>query len=164
MFGNYGVISYLCTVKLKNKAIMRKYLFLLMMAVTVSAQAQRMVKTQVLKSTDLGNQKLEVAIEKSDTTFVLILKTGNRVVPRVNVVLGGREDAVRLLNYLNEAQPKGDDVIDLENPSHNLVKKNSLGGLLVFDELQVTSGTLRKQNIKAFLKAIDEYYGMKDGD
>lgn len=143
---------------------MRKYLFLLMMAVTVSAQAQRMVKTQVLKSTDLGNQKLEVAIEKSDTTFVLILKTGNRVVPRVNVVLGGREDAVRLLNYLNEAQPKGDDVIDLENQSHNLVKKNSLGGLLVFDELQVTSGTLRKQNIKAFLKAIDEYYGMKDGD
>lgn len=143
---------------------MRKYLFLLMMAVTVSAQAQRMVKTQVLKSTDLGNQKLEVAIEKSDTTFVLILKTGNRVVPRVNVVLGGREDALRLLNYLNEAQPKGDDVIDLENPSHNLVKKNSLGGLLVFDELQVTSGTLRKQNIKAFLKAIDEYYGMKDGD
>lgn len=133
-----------------------------MLHLSLGVMGQTMTKTKVLKSTDLGNQKLEAVISQGDTTMVLIIKTGSRVMPTVNAVLGGRDDALRILNFLLEAEPSGDDVIDLENPSHNYVKKNPLGGLAVFSTGQQFSGQLRKPNIKGFIKAVREFYGMKD--
>lgn len=130
-------------------------LFLACMA--AGGYAQSIARTETLKTTDLGNQKLMATVENNDTTYVIYIKTGSRVQKYFPVVLGGYEQAMHFLGVLQDVELKGDDVLRLENPSNNYVTKNTLGGLRVFDELKVWSGQLRKPNIKGFIKAIEEY-------
>ena len=143
----------------KTTMIMRKAITVIMMMVCVAVQAQTIIRTDVLKKTDLGNQRLEATREGSDTTYVMLIATGNDFKPFVDVVLGGKADAFRLLHFLLDADISGDDIIALDNPTNNLVKKNTLGGYRVFSEGRQLSGQLRKPNIKAFIKAIHQYCG-----
>lgn len=139
---------------------MRKAIMVIMMTMVCAAvQAQTIIRTDVLKKKDLGNQRLEATREGNDTTYVMLIATGNNFKPYVDVVLGGKADALRLLQFLLDAEISGDDVITLDNPTNNLVKRNTLGGYRVFSEGRQLSGHLRKPNIKAFIKEIHKYCG-----
>lgn len=136
---------------------MRKLLLsVLCLAVAMVLHGQTITKQVTLKSTDLGNQKL-VAILGNDTAYAMQIKTGNRFQKYLTVGLGDKKDAVRLLTFLYDVELSKGDVIDLENPTHNLISKNQLGGLLVISEGRQLSGQLRKPNIKGFIEAIQEF-------
>ena len=139
---------------------MRKILFLLMMMVSLAVSGQTLTKSKVLKSTDLGNQKLQMAIQNNDTVYAIVLKSSGGGRDDVIVVaLGNRENALRLLNVMLDVELEKDDVLALENETKNVVKKWPLpgGGFAVFHELGVRYGQLRKPNIKGFIKAIENY-------
>ena len=135
---------------------MRKVLLSLFWAVAMISQGQTITKTITLKSTDLGNQKLVAAVG-NDTIYAMMIKTGNRYQKYLTVGLGEKKEAIRLLTFLYETEVSKGDIIDLENETHNLITKNSLGGLLVYSEGRALSGQLRKPNIKGFIEAIHEF-------
>lgn len=136
---------------------MRKILILLMMMVSLAVSGQTLTKSKVLKSTDLGNQKLQMAIQNNDTVYAIVLKSSGGGRDDVIVVaLGNRENALRLLNVMLDVELEKDDVLALENETKNVVKKWPLpgGGFAVFHELGVRYGQLRKPNIKGFIKVL----------
>ena len=135
---------------------MRKLLSFLFLFFAMVSHGQTITKTITLKSTDFGNQKI-VAVIGNDTAYAMQIKTGNRYQKYLTVGLGVRSDAIRLLTFLLETEIEKGDIVDLENPTHNLVSKNPLGGLLVISEGRQFSGQLRKPNIKAFIEAIKEF-------
>ena len=135
---------------------MRKVLLSLFLALSLGAMGQTVIRTVTLKSTDLGNQKLE-AVMGNDTTYVLLIKTGARIKPQLTCALGNKERAIHLLTFLYDLDIKKGDIVDLENETHNLVTKNSLGGLLVYSEGRQFSGQLRKPNIQGFIETIKEF-------
>ena len=120
---------------------MRKILILLMMMVSVVVSAQTITKSKVLKSTDLGNQKLQMAIQKNDTVYAIVLKSsgGGSRDDVIVVALGNKENALRLLNVMLDVELEKDDVLALENETKNVVKKWPLpgGGFAVFHEIGV---------------------------
>ena len=131
-----------------------------MMMVSLAVSGQTLTKSKVLKSTDLGNQKLQMAIQNNDTVYAIVLKSSGGGRDDVIVVaLGNRENALRLLNVMLDVELEKDDVLALENETKNVVKKWPLpgGGFAVFHELGVRYGQLRKPNIKGFIKAIENY-------
>lgn len=135
---------------------MRKILFLMMMAVAMVSQGQSVTRTVTLKNLMLGNQKLVAAVGK-DTVYAVLIKTSNRYQKHITVGLGNRSEAIRLLTFLNDTEVRKGDIIDLENETHNLVTKNSLGGLLVYSEGRQFSGQLSKSCIKSFIETIKEF-------
>lgn len=135
---------------------MRKAIIILFLALPMVGIGQTVTKTKTLKVTDLGNQRLEAFISR-DTTYVLYVKTGQRVYPYVTCDLGRKERAIELLTFLYDLDVEKGDIIDLENDTHNLVTKNKLGGLRVYSEGKQFSGQLRKPNISGFIEAIREF-------
>lgn len=131
-----------------------------MLAMAVAVCGQSVSKHKKLKSTDFGNQRLEAIISGSDTTYVMFIATGNRFQKYFTCALGNRDKALHLLTFLYELEVDGEDIIDLENDTHNMVTKNSLGGLRVYSEGKALSGQLRKPNIRGFIRAIREFNGM----
>ena len=128
----------------------------------MSARAQRVVtnspsvtSTKTLKTTDLGNQRLEVLENGTDTSYVISLATGKSV--RVVVALGGTDEALKLLQWLADYEPKRGDIIDLENETENVAKWQGASGYLVYSQGKMFTGHLRKPNIKGFIKTIKEY-------
>lgn len=134
---------------------MKKLLSLLLVFVGLIATAQTLTKTKVLKTTDMGNQKLEMVIRSGDTVYAMKIKSQNIRNDVVVVALGDRQNALRLLNILKDVELSGDDALNLENETQNVVKKNPMGGFAVFHELGVKYGQLRKQNIKGFIKVLE---------
>lgn len=132
------------------------------LATTISAQkviSPTVTSTKTLKTTDLGNQKLEVAITNNDTVYCIVLKTGHRV--NVVVSLGGTDKALQLLQFLYDYEPKKGDLIDFENDTHNVAKWQGVSGYLVYSDGKQFTGHLRKPNIKGFISSIKEFAGMK---
>lgn len=120
--------------------------------------AQKIVRTETLKTTDLGNQKLVVASDgESEAVFAVKLKTGNRFQPYIVVALGNKENSIRLLTFLAEADIKAGDVLSLENETNNVAVWNMLGGYTIYSEGRALNGHLRKQNIRGFIKEIEKY-------
>ena len=118
---------------------MKRKLFIIigvaMLATSISAQrviSPTITSTKTLKTTDLGNQKLEVAITNNDTVYCVVLKTGHRV--NVVVSLGGTDKALQLLQFLYDYEPKKGDIIDFENETHNMAKWQGASGYLVYSE------------------------------
>ena len=145
---------------------MKKRLFIMIglsiLATTISAQkviSPTVTSTKTLKTTDLGNQKLEVAITNNDTVYSIVLKTGHRV--NVVVSLGGTDKALQLLQFLYDYEPKKGDLIDFENDTHNVAKWQGASGYLVYSDGKQFTGHLRKPNIKGFISSIKEFAGMK---
>ena len=143
---------------------MKRKLFIIigvaMLATSISAQrviSPTVTSTKTLKTTDLGNQKLEVAITNNDTVYCVILKTGHRI--NVVVSLGGTDKALQLLQFLNDYEPKKGDIIDFENDTHNMAKWQGASGYLVYSEGKQFTGHLRKPNIKCFISSIKEFAG-----
>lgn len=145
---------------------MKKELFIMIglsiLATTISAQkviSPTVTSTKTLKTTDLGNQKLTVAVTDNDTTYCIILKTGHSM--KVVVDLGRKDKALSLLQWLYDYEPKKGDIIDLENDTHNVAKWQGASGYLVYSEGKQFTGHLRKPNIKGFISSIKEFAGMK---
>ena len=113
--------------------------------------------TKTLKTTDLGNQKLEVAITDGDTLYVVTLATGRGM--RVVVELGRTDKALGLLQFLYDYDAKKGDIIDFENETHNMAKWQGASGYLVYSEGKQFTGHLRKPNIKGFIASIKEFAG-----
>lgn len=146
---------------------MKRKLFIIigvaMLATSISAQrviSPTITSTKTLKTTDLGNQKLEVAITNNDTVYCVVLKTGHRV--NVVVSLGGTDKALQLLQFLYDYEPKKGDIIDFENETHNMAKWQGASGYLVYSEGKQFTGHLRKPNIKGFISSIKEFAGRKE--
>ena len=135
---------------------MKRIILLILLNVSLMATAQTITKTKTLKSTDLGNQKLEAVVGR-DTVYVMLITTGSRAMKYLTVELGNKENALRILSYLLDADIKKGDFINLENPTDNIVTKNALGGYLVYSQGRQFSGQLRKPNIKGFIEAIQEF-------
>lgn len=135
----------------------RFVMFVIAGFVAMCVQGQTILRNEVLKSTDLGNQKLMVTLVNGDTIYSVSVKTGKRVEPYVTAVLGNGRQARHFLTFLLYLELKGKDLVRLENPSDNYVKKNSLGGFLLYESTQTFGGQLRKPNIKGFLEVIEEY-------
>lgn len=145
---------------------MKRKLFIILgvAMLTTGIYAQRVItptvtSTKTLKTTDLGNQKLEVAITNGDTVYCVTLATGHKV--RVVVGLGGTDRALGLLQFLYEYEPKKGDIVDFENDTHNMAKWQGASGYLVYSEGKQFTGHLRKPNIKGFISSIKEFAGMK---
>lgn len=129
---------------------------------TYSVDAQKVVtptvtSTKTLKTTDLGNQKLEVAITDGDTIYCVTLATGYS--RRVVIELGNTDKALSLLQFLYDYKPKKGDIIDFENETHNTARWQGINGYLVYSEGKQFSGHLRKPNIKGFIASIKEFAG-----
>ena len=132
-----------------------------MLMMVTAIMGQSMTRVVELKKTDLGNQRLEAMVFKNDIkndTIYRMVFTSSEVTSMTFVaVLGDRRQAEHILTFLLGAKPRGNDIIDLENPTHNYVKKNSLGGFRVYSEGGAFSQQLRKPNIRGFIKAIQEF-------
>lgn len=139
-----------------------KKLFITIAAVllTATCSAQHIVSTKTLKTTDLGNQKLEVAIADGDTAYCITLATGNRFQSRITFGLGDAKESLRLLQWLYDLDAKSGDIIDLENATHNTAKWSGASGYTIYSEGGQLSGHLRKPNIRGFMSAIKKHAGM----
>ena len=132
-----------------------------MLLMATAIMGQSMTRVVELKKTDLGNQRLEAMVFKNDIkndTIYRMVFTSSEVTSMTFVaVLGDRRQAEHILTFLLDAKPRGNDIIDLENPTHNYVTKNSLGGFRVYSEGRAFSQQLRKPNIRGFIKSIQEF-------
>lgn len=127
-------------------------LFLVISVMCVSVYAQTVVEVETLKVTDLGNQKLCAAkVNGRIDYYYIMLKTSNIYQKYITVYLGDKEEAIRLLRFLYDLNPKGGTYIHLENRTNNVVSWNRLGYYTVFSEGRVLKGRIRKQNIKGFI-------------
>lgn len=127
-------------------------LFLVISVMCVSVYAQTVVEVETLKVTDLGNQKLCAAkVNGCIDYYYIMLKTSNIYQKYITVYLGDKEEAIRLLRFLYDLNPKGGTYIHLENRTNNVVSWNRLGYYTVFSEGRVLKGRIRKQNIKGFI-------------
>lgn len=127
-------------------------LFLVISVMCVSVYAQTVVEVETLKVTDLGNQKLCAAkVNGCIDYYFIMLKTSNIYQKYITVYLGDKEEAIRLLRFLYDLNPKGGTYICLENRTNNVVSWNRLGYYTVFSEGRVLKGRIRKQNIKGFI-------------
>lgn len=83
------------------------------------------------------------------------MRTNNSFQPTFPVVLGKRYEAIRLLKFISELKIGSRDIVDLENESHNVIKKGPVGGFMVYSEgLQFSQGLTKKQAI-GFMEAIE---------
>lgn len=127
-------------------------LFLVISVMCVSVYAQTVVEVETLKVTDLGNQKLCAAkVNGCIDYYYIMLKTSNMYQKYITVYLGDKEEAIRLLRFLYDLNPKSGTYIHLENRTNNVVSWNRLGYYTVFSEGRVLKGRIRKQNIKGFI-------------
>ena len=122
----------------------------------VISSDKNVVKTKTLKTTDLGNQRLEAVIS-NDTSYVITLATGQGT--RVVVALGVADSALHLLQFLADYEPSKGDIIDFENETGNVARWQGASGYLVYSEGRQFTGHLRKQNIKGFIRTIREFSG-----
>lgn len=132
-------------------------LFLVISVMCVSVYAQTVVEVETLKVTDLGNQKLCAAkVNGCIDYYYIMLKTSNIYQKYITVYLGDKEEAIRLLRFLYDLNPKGGTYIHLENRTNNVVSWNRLGYYTVFSEGRVLKGRIRKQNIKGFIAELNQ--------
>lgn len=73
------------------------------------------------------------------------------------VALGDRENAIRLLNVLNEVKLKGDDMLHLENETDNVVTRGAFGGsnLRFYSEGRQFTGDCHKMYIRKMIEYLE---------
>ena len=86
---------------------MRKLLMIIFACCVLGVQAQKITRAETIRTTELGNQKMQVV----DSTFVLVLKSG---VQPITIVLGKKEKALQILRFLYEADVRKGDIIVLD--------------------------------------------------
>ena len=135
---------------------MRKvFLSIMMAAMVVSADCQTLTKRETIANLALGGVKLEQIVQKGDTLYSMFIKTGNRYKKYVAVGLGDRQEALRLLNFLNDVKLKGDDILSLENVTDNIVTRGAFGSLRFYSEGRQFSGDVHKMYIRKMIEVLE---------
>lgn len=126
----------------------------------VIASSQTITRVETLKSLNFGCQKFCALITNNDTTFVIKVK---QAYGRDDFVigLGNRDEAIKTLQFLVDVKLGRDDLVNLENPTGNYVKKG-FGGLTFISQGHQYNVTIGKSYLKGFL---DILMGVKgDGE
>lgn len=118
--------------------------------VCLTAQAQRISRPVTLRTTELGNQKLIV----TDSTFVLVLKSS---VKPISIVLGNKEQALRIPRFLSEADVRKGDVVELENEEGDVAKFNGLKQYEFLSPGRQYTGQMAKRYMKGYIEAVEKY-------
>lgn len=131
---------------------MRKVLFLFMMVFCLVSviQAQKITRPEKLRTTELGNQKLFVA----DSVFVLVVKSS---VKDISIVLGNKEQALRILRFLYTADVRSGDIIEIENENKDVCKYNGLKQYEFFSAGRQYTGQIAKRYLKGYIEAVENY-------
>lgn len=131
-------------------------IFALSMA-CINMLGQTVIETETLKVTDLGNQKLCVCkVDGVTDYYCILLKTGNIYQKYITVPLGERDECIKQLQFLYDLKPKKGTYIQLDNETKNVLVWNEFGYYTVFSEGRILKGRLRKQNIKGFIKKLNQ--------
>ena len=132
---------------------MKKLIFILMLCLAMPAAAQKVYKSEELKSFRMGGIKLYMT---DSLSYAINFRTNNRYQPTFVCILGDREQAVKLLKFLIGSKPKNDEVIDLENESGNLVTRGMLGSYRFFSEGKQFYYDVEPKEIRKMLEAIEK--------
>jgi hypothetical protein len=130
----------------------RILLILALMLNAVIASSQTITRVETLKSLNFGCQKFCALITNDDTTFVIKVK---QAYGRDDFVigLGNREEAIKTLQFLVDVKLNRDDLVNLENPTGNYVKKG-FGGLTFISQGHQYNVTIGKSYLKGFLNIL----------
>ena len=129
---------------------MRKLLLIILACTALSVQAQKINRAETLRTTELGNQKLQV----SNGVFFLVVKSS---VQNITVVLGDKEKALKILRFLYEADVKKGDIVELENENGDIARFNGLKQYEFFSEGRQYTGQMAKRYLKGYIEAIETY-------
>lgn len=129
---------------------MRKLLFIVMVLCSMMVQAQKISRPEKIRTTELGNQKMMVV----DSVFVLVLKSS---VKDISIVLGKKEQALKTLRFLYEADVRKGDIVELENEAGDVAKFNGLKQYEFFSPGRQYTGQMAKRYLKGYIEAVEKY-------
>ena len=153
----WSVTDYSLPLQRSNseRIMKRTVLSLLLALVAVTAIGQTLTQRKTIKSINFGVLKLEQITQASDTAYAMLIKTTNRYQKHITVALGDRANAIRLLRLLCDVKLKNDDMLDLENPTHNIVTRGTFGSLRFHSEGRQFQGDCGKMYLKTFLDVLE---------
>ena len=129
---------------------MRKLLMIIFACCVLGVQAQKITRPETIRTTELGNQKMQVV----DSTFVLVLKSG---VQPITIVLGKKEKALQILRFLYEADVRKGDIIELGNEAGDAAKFNGLKQYEFFSPGRQFTCQMAKRYLKGYIEAVENY-------
>lgn len=129
---------------------MRKLLFIVMVLCSMMVQAQKISRPEKIRTTELGNQKMMVV----DSVFVLVLKSS---VKDISIVLGKKEQALKTLRFLYEADVRKGDIVELGNEAGDVAKFNGLKQYEFFSPGRQYTGQMAKRYLKGYIEAVEKY-------
>jgi len=121
--------------------------------VAVTAIGQKVHRPVEIRTTELGNQKMEYVAGE----YVLLIKTGHSAMKYVTVPLGNKEQALKILCFLRDTKFKSGDIIELENSTGTLAKFNGLKQFIFYSEGKQFSGQMAKRYVKGYIEAIEAH-------
>lgn len=129
---------------------MKKLLSLLMvLCMATGLQAQKISRPQTLRSTELGNQKLIL----TDSIYTLVLRARPN---NITIVLGNKEQALKILRFLSTADVRRGDIVELENANGDVAKFNGLKQYEFFSPGRQYTGQMAKRYLKGYIEVIEE--------
>lgn len=126
----------------------------LMVALTASAQLTSNGKPTVLNSFRMGNCKLI----KTGSTYKIESTVKESTDLKMNIELGSKEEAIKLIESLIEYKPSKGEIVSLNNPSDNTAEYKSLEGGWQFyiSGMKAHSSCASKGELKKMLKSLKE--------
>lgn len=126
----------------------------LMVALTASAQLTSNGKPTVLNSFRMGNCKLI----KTGSTYKIESTVKESTDLKMNIELGTKEEAIKLIESLIEYKPSKGEIVSLNNPSDNTAEYKSLEGGWQFyiSGMKAHSSCASKGELKKMLKSLKE--------
>lgn len=126
----------------------------LMVTLTASAQLTSNGKPTVLNSFRMGNCKL---IEIG-STYKIESTVKESTDLKMNIELGTKEEAIKLIESLIEYKPSKGEIVSLNNPSDNTAEYKSLEGGWQFyiSGMKAHSSCASKGELKKMLKSLKE--------
>ena len=129
---------------------MRKLLMIIFACCVLGIQAQKITRAETIRTTELGNQKMQVV----DSTFVLVLKSS---VQTISIVLGKKEKALQILRFLYEVDVRKGDIIELGNEAGDVAKFNGLKQYEFVSAGRQFTAQMAKRYLKGYIEAVEKY-------
>jgi hypothetical protein len=93
-------------------------------------------------------------MEVVDSVFVLVIKTAYKP---ISVVLGKKEQALKILRFLYTADVRSGDIIEVENEAGDICKYNGLKQYEFFSAGRQFTGQIAKRYLKGYIEAVEKY-------
>lgn len=136
---------------------------LTLLSVCAFAQISIGPRTETLEKMQMGYYSLKAQISDADTTYYLSLNSNNKFEGQIIVLLGYRDEAIKLLESLDEYDDAGSNaIINLNNPSNNTaILKRIMGVKTYYIFKEHSTGAiycyLSKPYIKKYISAMKKY-------